>query len=110
MELEQGVGKEETIYRSRFTDQEEETREVTWKVLCRQFLQPFISPDDCVVDIGAGDGLFLKNIRARKKIAVDLSAHVQDLAPLGVEIVQRSATEFRAALSEPPDVVFMSNF
>lgn len=110
MEAEQGVGKEETIYRSRFTEHEEETREVTWKVLCRQFLQPYISPDDCVLDIGAGDSLFLKNIRARKKIAVDLSPHVQDLASHGVEIVQRSATEFRSALTEPPDVIFMSNF
>ncbi len=110
MQVQEGVGKEETIYRSRFTEREEGNREVTWKVLCRDFFQPYVSPNDCVVDIGAGDGLFLKNIRARRRIAVDLSPHVHDLSRVGIEVIERSATEFRPLLTEQPDVIFMSNF
>src|SRR5262249_15880425 len=71
----EGVGVEEDIYTKRFTSTQEETRRITWQVLCRDFLQQYVSENDVVVDIGAGDGHFLKNIKARRRIAVDLSPH-----------------------------------
>ncbi len=106
----EGVGLEQDIYTRRFSAEEEETRRVSWEILCRDFLQQYVNPRATVVDIGAGDGLFLKNIKAGRKIAVDLSAHVQELAKHGVEVVQVPATDFRRHISEPADVIFMSNF
>jgi len=106
----EGVGRENDIYTRRFDEREEATRNATWKVLCEDFLQQYIHSDSVVIDIGAGDGLFFKHIHARKKIAVDLSPHVQELGKIGVEIVQLPASNFSRQISEPGDVIFMSNF
>lgn len=105
-----GVGLEEVIYTSRFSSAEEETRTATWKVLCQDFFQQFISPTDTVLDIGAGDGHFIRNIKAGRKIALDLSAHVQNLKKFGIEVLQIPATDFATKLGSPADVIFMSNF
>jgi SAM-dependent methyltransferase len=106
----EGVGVENDIYTKRFSSAEEETRRRTWEVLCRDFFQKYVAANDVVVDIGAGDGHFLKNIRARKKIAVDLSPHVAELSRIGVEVLQIPASELSSRLSEKADVILMSNF
>ncbi|MFN8392662.1 MAG: class I SAM-dependent methyltransferase [Bdellovibrionota bacterium] len=106
----EGVGVENEIYTKRFTSEQEATRKKTWEVLCRDFFQSYVTPNDVVVDIGAGDGYFLKNIKARRKIAVDLSPHVNELSRFGVEVLQIPASELSARLSEKADIVFMSNF
>ncbi len=106
----EGVGLENTIYTSRFTSEQERVRSSSWRVLCRDFFQRYILPSDTIVDIGAGDGLFLKNIRASKKIAVDLSEHAKELEKHGIEVIQVSASQFVKHLSGSVDVVFMSNF
>ena len=110
LEDEQGTGLENEIYTRRFSDSEEATREEVWKVLCAEFFQKYVSKDDVVVDIGAGDGLFAKNIKARKVVAVDLSEHVNELSKHGIEVLQYPADRFAEHLSEKADVVFMSNF
>lgn len=106
----EGIGRENEIYTRRFSADEEATREATWRVLCTDFFQQYVKPSDVVLDIGAGDGHFLKNIQARKKIAVDLSAHVQELTRFGVEVIQVPASDFANQLSEKADVILMSNF
>jgi len=105
-----GVGSEFEIYTKRFSEAQEATRAATWQVLCRDFLQQFVSASDTVIDIGAGDGLFLKNITARRKIAVDLSKHAKLLESSGIEVLLIPANEMRAHLDTQADVIFMSNF
>src|SRR5205823_891260 len=70
----------------------------------------YVRPDHTVVDLGAGDGLFITNIAARRRIAVDLSSHVQALANHGIEVLVAPATQFASAIGDKADVVFMSNF
>lgn len=106
----EGVGKESTIYKKRFSDSQDRTREGVWQLLCGSFLKQFISENDVVVDLGAGDGLFSKNVQAKKRIAVDISPHVLELEKEGIEVIQSPATEFASKLDQPADVVFMSNF
>lgn len=107
----QGVGKESAIYAQRFSDQEERMRESVWKLLCQSFFnKKFISANDVVVDLGAGDGLFSKYIKARKRIAIDISPHVLTLREQGVEVIQAPATQFAPLLSEKANVIFISNF
>lgn len=106
----QGVGKEATLYTQRFSSLQDRTRQATWSVLCKSFFQKFVSPNATVVDVGAGDGLFITNINASRKIAVDLSSHVKELSHFGIETIQAPATELSKVISEPVDVVFMSNF
>ena len=107
---EQCTGREQKIYANRFSSKQEESKQNMWATLCQDFFQKFISKDSVVVDLGAGDGLFIKNIEAKKKIAVDINPEVSNLEQFGVEVVNSLATEFADKLSEPADVVFMSNF
>jgi SAM-dependent methyltransferase len=108
--LNQGIGKELEIYTTRFTPAQEKVRDETWEVLVEDFFSKYVKPTDCVLDIGAGDGLFIKKIKARKRIAVDLSSHVNLLTKFGIEVHEIPATEMSDKLSEQPDVIFMSNF
>ncbi len=106
----QGVGRENEIYTRRFSDAEEATRRAVWKVLTAEYFQNFISHNDTVVDIGAGDGHFIKNIKAKRRVAVDLSPHVQALTEHGIEVHQIQADKFCDTFVGEADVVFMSNF
>ncbi len=108
--IDEGIGLENDIYLRRFCAQEEHLRGATWAILVKDFFQKYISPSDTVVDIGAGDGLFLKNIQAKRKIAVDISAHALELKNFGCEVLQVPATEISSLFPDQADVVFMSNF
>lgn len=106
----ENLGVENNIYTRRFSTQEELVRSETWEVLVSEFLQSYIRADSTVLDLGSGDGLFIKNINASKKIAVDLSPHVQALSRHGIKVLQVPATEMAQHVREKVDVVFMSNF
>lgn len=106
----QGVGKEHLIYTRRFSQEEEQRKIHVWNTLCSKFFQQFVAEDSSVVDVGAGDGLFIRHIKAARRIAVDISPHVMELEKAGVSVLQVPATEFSRYLKEPVDVVFMSNF
>jgi len=110
MNLTEGTGREKEIYAARFSAAENTLREACWRVLCSDFFQPFIRPEDTVVDLGAGDGLFLRNIHAARRVAVDLSEHARGLREFGIQVVQVSATEFTREFSDKTDVIFASNF
>ncbi len=105
-----GIGREDELYERRFTATQNQAKEKLWKTLCRDFFQQFVGDGKAVVDVGAGDGVFIRHIQARDKYAVDISEHVEQLASAGVTVLRCSATEFDKALETKVDVVFMSNF
>ncbi len=105
-----GTGRENAIYTRRFSTAEQTTRELVWKTLTTQFFQRFFTENDTLVDVGAGDGLFIKHIKVKRRIAVDLSPHALVLRDHGIEVVQVDATSFAAHVPANVDVVFMSNF
>ena len=107
---EEGIGRENTIYKSRFSNTQDQTRETTWQVLTREFFSDYVKPTDTVIDLGAGDGKFIRNINAKRKIAVDLSPHVRELESEGIEVYQTAASNLSKILPETADIVFMSNF
>lgn len=106
----QSTGRENAIYTRRFSQGQNESRSITWNILCGEFLQKFVNQGDFVVDVGAGDGNFIRNIAARRRVAVDLSEHVLELREYGIEVLNVPATDMSSLLGEPADVVFMSNF
>ncbi|MDD2943718.1 MAG: class I SAM-dependent methyltransferase, partial [bacterium] len=55
-------------------------------------------------------GHFIRNIKARRRLAVDLSPHVLELKKYGIEVMNIPAGEIAGTLNEPADAVFMSNF
>lgn len=109
-ELGGGTGAEAAIYGHRFSASEERTRALSWVALSRDYFQRFVSGGDVVVDVGAGDGHLLRNIRAGRKVAVDLSPHVLELEQYGIEVLQIPATQLSEHFQSQADVVFMSNF
>ena len=100
----------EKLYRHRFDEQDLPAKKAVWKVLCEHFFSSYVRPQDVVVDVGAGYCEFINQIKARRRIAVDLNARVSEFAAPGVEWLQESCTELGSIADNSVDVVFMSNF
>ena len=105
-----GLGLEEVIYTRRFSDDQDKLRSITWKVLGRDFFTSYLNSESTVVDLGSGDGLFLKSISAKRKIAVDISPHSKALEALGIEVISSYVQDIPKEYYGCADVVMMSNF
>ena len=106
----ESTGREATIYARRFTSEQEKSKQHLWQTLCEQFFQRYINPSATVVDLGAGDGFFIRNIKAARRIAVDISPHVRELEAAGIEVIQSPASNFASKIGGGADLIFMSNF
>ena len=97
------------IYRHRFDDEDLDAKDVLWGTLCESFFQQYVGAGDTVLDLGAGSCEFVNNIRAGRKIAVDLNpdtaGHARD-----AEVLQTSSEDLSAVGDGSVDVVFTSNF
>jgi SAM-dependent methyltransferase len=100
----------EGLYRVRFPAEELASKHAIWRVLCDHFFQQFVNRDGTVVDIGAGYCEFINNIKARRRIAVDLNPSVRNFAEGGVEVINNSCMAMGELADGCADVVFMSNF
>ena len=100
----------EKLYRHRFDEQDLPAKKAVWKVLCEHFFSSYVRPQEVVVDVGAGYCEFINQIKARRRIAVDLNARVSEFAAPGVEWLQESCTELGSIADNSVDVVFRSNF
>lgn len=97
------------LYDQRFPPAEREAKARLWSVLCTDFFQRYVRPDDTVLDVGAGLCEFVNHIRARRRIAVDMGEHVEDAAAPGVEVHRGPAHELGWLPDASVDMVFASN-
>jgi SAM-dependent methyltransferase len=86
-----------------------EFRDKMWKVLGGVF-QKYVPEGAAVADIGAGYCEFINNIKAGRKIAVDLNKDVKKFANKDVETIISSSTSMSRIASGSVDVAFSSNF
>jgi SAM-dependent methyltransferase len=100
----------EKLYRHRFDESELPRKLAIWRVLCEDFFSRFVGERDTVIDVGAGYCEFINNIRAGRKIAVDLNPRVREFAAADVEVRNESCTNLVSMADGSADVVFMSNF
>lgn len=100
----------EKLYRHRFEESELPAKLAIWRVLCDDFFARYVRATDVVVDIGAGYCEFINNIRAGRKIAVDLNPRVREFAHADVQVINESCTALASLPDASADVVFMSNF
>jgi len=100
----------EKLYRHRFEESELPRKLAIWKVLCDEFFGKYVRPEDVVIDVGAGYCEFINNIRAARRIAVDLNPRVREFAGADVEVRNESCTNLASFPDSSADVVFMSNF
>lgn len=98
------------LYRIRFQDTFLPRKREIWKVLCEDFFQQFIQPDDTVVDVACGYGEFINNISAKIKIAVDLNPDTKKFLDADVEFHSIPAGAVSTVGEGRADVLFTSNF
>lgn len=60
---------QERYFQTRFTH--DPRRETLWRTIYRYYFSRLISPDDCVLELGAGYGHFINQVRAKRRIALD---------------------------------------
>lgn len=98
------------LYDSRFTTFERIRKNELWKILCAEFLQQYIKIGDTVLDVGAGNCEFINNIKAGRKIALDVNRDLKKNTAKGVEIVQAPVKRLKNLFKDNSlDVIFMSN-
>lgn len=83
-------------------------RAVTWRVVA-EYLQREVPAEATVLELGAGYCDFINNIRAKRKLALDVAEVVRTAGSPGVETHVGPCTRLDFAADESVDVVFASN-
>jgi SAM-dependent methyltransferase len=96
-------------YRNRFAGLED-YRERVWQVLCEEFFDRYITPDDTVLDLGAGWGEFVRNVACAERLAMDLNPDTRAKLPADVRVLLQDCSQPWEIEDESLDVVFTSNF
>jgi ubiquinone/menaquinone biosynthesis C-methylase UbiE len=87
----------------------DERREVLWRALCDYYFNRLIQPDDHVLELGAGYGHFINNIRCARKSAIDQWPGLLRYAKPPVNAAVGSVTELDFVPDSSVDFVFASN-
>ena len=98
----------EGYFATRFTF--DSRRTVLWSTLCSRVFQQYVPSQGTVVELGAARGDFINNIKALRRVAVDVWPGVTEYAAAGVEAHVRSGIDLGFLDSKSVDVVFASNF
>src|SRR5262245_66080301 len=98
------------LYRNRFTDEDRRRRQELWRALCEGFFQRYVGETDTVLEIACGFGEFITNIKAARRIALDLNPDVARMLPPGIEFHRKDAMALASFPEAEVDVCFVSNF
>ena len=98
---------DDVYHATRFTP--DPRRRVLWQTLVDYVFQKQIPPDGVVLELGAGYGEFINQVKARRRLAVDVwPGMLQHLAP-GVEGIVTRITQLDGVADGSVDYVFSSN-
>jgi SAM-dependent methyltransferase len=98
---------DEGYYRTRVSP--DTRREVLWKALWRYYFSKHIRETDCVLELGCGYGHFINNVRAARRIGLDIWPDLPNCLPRGVEAQVRSITDLSFLADGAVDFVLASN-
>jgi hypothetical protein len=87
----------------------DERRETLWRTLVSICFQRWIREGDCVLELGAGYGHFINNVKARRRIALDHWPEMPSFLRAGVESHVGSVTDLSFLQDGCVDFVFASN-
>jgi SAM-dependent methyltransferase len=96
------------LYRERFDSKEREQKNRLWKIIC-PYLQRYFPEEGAVLDLGAGYCEFINNIKAGRKIAVDMNPDTAQAADPNVAVYQSRCESLPFLESGMLDGVFLSN-
>jgi SAM-dependent methyltransferase len=94
-------------FETRFT--EDPRRELLWRTLVQYYFQAQIPPDGCVLELGAGYGNFINNVRAARRIAQDQWPELSKHLVQGVESRVGPVDDLSFLENNSIDFVFASN-
>jgi SAM-dependent methyltransferase len=106
----EGFADIEKLYQVRFSSAEQATRQRIWQVLCDDFLNRYIRPQDTVLDIACGYGEFINAVRCARRIALDLNPDSRRHLSPEVTFFNQSCERLDCIADGSVDVVFESNF
>jgi SAM-dependent methyltransferase len=84
-------------------------RNEVWKILTRRFFQAHVPTDSNTLDLGAGWGVFINNIVAGTKYAMDLNPNGANHLDKGITFLNHDCTTEWPLPDDSLDVVFTSN-
>ena len=94
-------------HRTRF--EFDQRRETLWRSLFQFYFQRWIREDDCVLELGAGYCHFINNVRARRRIALDLWDEMPNFLNPGIESHVGNVTDLSFLKNGSVDFAFASN-
>ncbi len=100
----------QTIYAERFNRTGLDKRRRVWKILCDDFFDDLVPPDATVLDLACGYGEFINQVRAKRKLAIDLNPDAPRFLSNDVTYYCKPATDLSDIAEASVDVVFASNF
>jgi len=98
------------LYRNRFSAEEQAAKDRIWQVLVDHFLQRYVPAEATVLDLACGYGEFIRHVRARRKLAVDINADSGAHLPSSIEFHLGPATKLDFIADGSVDFCFTSNF
>lgn len=100
----------ERLYAHRFSPAERAAKSGLWRILCDDFFARYVPENATVLDLGAGYCDFVNNIRAARRIAVDLNPETARAAAPGVEVLSLDLDRIGEAIRPgSADLAFASN-
>jgi SAM-dependent methyltransferase len=97
-------------YAQRFSAAELADKRALWGALVRDVFQQYVPRTGTVLDLGAGYCEFINEVRAERRIAVDLNPDTRQWAAAGVEVVGNRSDRLTDIGTSTIDTVFTSNF
>jgi SAM-dependent methyltransferase len=98
------------IYENRFPSSERAERARLWETICRSFFDRYVPPGGTVLDVGAGYCDFINNVRAARRLVVDLNPDTVAAAAPGVEVHTLPLERLGEAIApDSVDLAFASN-
>lgn len=101
------VTEEHSYHATRFTF--DERREVLWKALCDYYFNRLIRPEFHVLELGAGYGHFINNVRCAHKSAIDQWPGLLNYVRPPVNAAVGSVTDLSFVDDNSVDFAFASN-
>lgn len=87
----------------------DQRREIVWQTLCSSFFNSLVDQNSHVLELGAGYGHFINNVRCKKKTAVDQWAGMLDYLHPNVTGHLGSVTDLNFLPDDSVDFAFASN-
>jgi len=84
-------------------------RERLWATLCESYFMKIVGRDECVLELGAGYGHFINNIRCGRKIALGSWPGMSSFLAPDVQGIVSDVTDLSAIENGSVDFAFASN-